>query len=109
MAKQFDPLEPLPDHLADTGPIRRVSEGAGWRRAVGFISLIGAAALTIATALLLLNGTQNPQPQPLPQNATLAPTTTTETIQATTAPQNTPVIVSAPATLSSQVIAVLLS
>ena len=29
MAQQFDPYEPVPDHLADTGPIRRVKDGFG--------------------------------------------------------------------------------
>ena len=111
MAKQFDPLEPLPDHLADTGPIRRVSEVSGWRRLIGFISLIGAAALTIATALLLLtnDNPSNPQPQPPVQQATLAPTSTSEAIQATTAPQSNPSDSSVPATLSPDRIAALLS
>lgn len=49
--------EPLPDHLADTGPITPIRDEepvSAWRRAVGLISLLLAAALTIATAALLL-------------------------------------------------------
>src|SRR5882724_3251429 len=103
MAHQFDPYEPLPDHLADTGPIRRVKEVSGWRRVVGLISLIGAAGLTIATALLILTSntlTQTPNPvQPTTNaNATSAPTLEAPTAQ----PQTNPAVQAngAPATLS---------
>ena len=89
MSQPFDPYEPVPDHLADTGPIRRVQEVAGWRRAFGFISLIGAAGLTIATALLILR----PTPAtlvPNPIQPTSAPATTENIAQATAAPQTNP-------------------
>jgi len=73
MAQQFDPYEPIPDHLADTGPIRPIKTVSGWRRALGVLSLLGAAGLTIATALLLLTPTPSPVPiDTLP--ATDAPT-----------------------------------
>src|SRR5262245_24362068 len=85
MSQQFDPYEPLPDHLADTGPIRRVQEVAPWRRAVGLISLIGAAALTIATALLILR--PNSMPTPNPVEPTNLPATVENIVQPTTAPQ----------------------
>ncbi len=58
-----DPLhEPPIDPLADTNPslsirpveLQQPEPLAGWRRAVGLLSLLGAAGLTIATALLLL-------------------------------------------------------
>jgi len=55
--------EPIPDHLADTGRIKTVQDVPAWRRTVGFLSLIGAAALTVATALLLL-APNNPTPAP---------------------------------------------
>jgi murein DD-endopeptidase MepM/ murein hydrolase activator NlpD len=109
MAKQFDPLEPLPDHLADTGPIRRVETVSGWRRAVGFVSLIGAAALTLAT-VLLLTSSPNPEPQPQPDAATFAPTTPADVpLQATAQPTSTPTIEAIPSTLSADAISVLLS
>ncbi len=110
MSQQYDPYEPLPDHLADTGPIRRVKEVAGWRRVVGLISLIGAAGLTIATALLVLS----PSPSPAPNNpipATDAPTSAPDVAAPTTQPQVNPVVPSdgAPATLSPDVIAMLMT
>jgi len=86
MSQQFDPYEPLPDHLADTGPIRRVQEVAPWRRAVGFISLIGAAGLTIATALLILRPAPA-TPVPNPIAPTTAPTTVENVTQPTSVPQ----------------------
>lgn len=55
MSNEFESYEPLPDHLADTGPIHPVRDALPfWRRAVGLLSLFGAVALTIATALLLI-------------------------------------------------------
>jgi murein DD-endopeptidase MepM/ murein hydrolase activator NlpD len=58
MSMQF-PREPAPDHLADTGPARAVRANhqqplEGWRRTVGCVSLIGAVALTLGAAALLL-------------------------------------------------------
>jgi murein DD-endopeptidase MepM/ murein hydrolase activator NlpD len=109
MAQQFDPREPLPDHLADTGPVRRVNEVASWRRVVGFVSLLGAAALTIATAFLLLRSTPvTPSP-----DSTAAPTNSVElTVAPTTAPEQvTPVLpsVGEQATLSPDGLTALLS
>jgi murein DD-endopeptidase MepM/ murein hydrolase activator NlpD len=55
MSNEFDSYEPLPDHLADTGPIHSVRDSLPlWRRLVGLLSLLGAATLTVATALLLI-------------------------------------------------------
>ena len=108
MAQQFDPREPLPDHLADTGPIQRVNEVAGWRRVVGFVSLLGAAALTIATALLLLRTTTS-TPSP---DSTPAPTNAVElTVAPTNPPQVSPVLpsVGEQATLSPDSLSALLS
>ncbi len=62
--------EPPIDPLADTNPSLTIREvrlerqaTSGWRRAVGFVSLIGAALLTIATAILLMSPTNPPAPQ----------------------------------------------
>lgn len=109
MGQQFDPYEPLPDHLADTGPIRSVQEVAGWRRAVGLLSLLGAAGLTIATILLLLTPASNPAPTPPP--ATDAPTSAPEVIVPTATPQENQAVQpdSPPATLSPDRLALLLS
>lgn len=122
MAQQFDPREPLPDHLADTGPIRRiderrVNEVAGWRRVVGFVSLLGAAALTIATALLLLRTTPvtpSPDSTAQPTNSvelTAAPTTAPDVVnpvlpsvdaQATLSPDNLAALLSTPVAMLDQ-------
>lgn len=69
--------EPPIDPLADTNPsivmrkvqLSQASATAPWRRMVGFLSLIGAAVLTIATTLVLMS--PNPQPS---QPTTAAPT-----------------------------------
>lgn len=67
--------EPIPDHLADTGRVQTVRDLPTWRRIVGFVSLLGAAALTIATALILLTPTPvTPTPDTIA--ATLSPTAT---------------------------------
>lgn len=67
--------EPPIDPLADTNPsltIKPVStnEVAGWRRAVGLISLLGAAGLTIASALLLVAPSGESPVPPAPATAT---------------------------------------
>lgn len=55
MSNEFESYEPLPDHLADTGPSRPVQDSLPlWRRLVGLFSILGAAGLTVATALLLI-------------------------------------------------------
>ena len=53
MSQNF--IEP-PPHLDDTNPIRPIGDTSlpAWRRAVGFISLLIAAGLTVGTALLLI-------------------------------------------------------
>src|SRR3954447_6112341 len=89
MSQQFDPYEPLPEHLADTGPIRRVQEVAPWRRAVGFVSLLGAAGLTIATALLILRP-NSATPTPNVSDPTSVPATIENVVQPTSIPQTNP-------------------
>ncbi len=71
--------EPIPDHLADTGRVTPVRDISAWRRVVGFVSLLGAAALTAATALILLTPSDTvPTPAPNITDATLiSPTATT--------------------------------
>ncbi len=69
--------EPPIDPLADTNPslsMQPVDLGGdaeetlpGWRRLAGFASLVAAAVLTIATALLLLWPASTPEPEPIPQ------------------------------------------
>ncbi|NDJ61583.1 MAG: peptidoglycan DD-metalloendopeptidase family protein [Chloroflexi bacterium] len=90
MSEQRHNYEPLPDHLADTGPNRPVRPPmSGWRRAVGVLSLLGAALLTVGTAALLLL----PRPAAPPVDPgldvaapTLDPTPISTTIPATAAP-----------------------
>jgi murein DD-endopeptidase MepM/ murein hydrolase activator NlpD len=85
MSYNYPPEEPTPDHLEDTNPIRIthlddtnpirpvLERGRlpAWRRLVGAFSLIGALALTVATAALLLtppNDSTQPIPQPTDTN-----------------------------------------
>jgi murein DD-endopeptidase MepM/ murein hydrolase activator NlpD len=77
MSDEFERYEPLPDHLADTGPSSPVRDTVPfWRRALGLVSLLGAVALTIATALLLiLPGATPVDNQRLPTSA-MQPTNT---------------------------------
>ncbi|MFN8452239.1 MAG: LysM peptidoglycan-binding domain-containing M23 family metallopeptidase [Anaerolineae bacterium] len=109
MGQPFDPYEPLPDHLADTGPIRRVQEVTGWRRVVGFLSLLGAVGLTVATALLLL--TPSSSPEQVPPAVTNQPTNSPEAVVPTSTPQENQVVQpdSIPATLSPDEMAQLLA
>lgn len=77
-------IEPPIDPLADTNPsltIRQVPPPpiSGWRKTVGVISLLGAAVLTAATALILISPTPGPiaaQPSPAPATTVLDPTAT---------------------------------
>jgi len=78
--------EPIPDHLADTGRVQTVSDISAWRRVVGFVSLLGAAALTAATALLLLMPADVPTPTPNTDAATVISPTATTFIPPTTDP-----------------------
>jgi murein DD-endopeptidase MepM/ murein hydrolase activator NlpD len=78
--------EPIPDHLADTGRVQTVSDISAWRRVVGFVSLLGAAALTAATALLLLTPADVPTPTPNTDAATVISPTATTFIPPTTDP-----------------------
>jgi murein DD-endopeptidase MepM/ murein hydrolase activator NlpD len=88
MSQQFDPNEPLPDHLADTGQLLPVrgNEVSGWRRALGCVSLLGAVALTVAAALLILSPTPAPAPLPTPSDSTAEATTAPETLAETLPP-----------------------
>lgn len=114
MSKQFDPYEPLPDHLADTGQVRAVTgnEASGWRRALGCISLLGAAGLTIAAALLILSPSPAPTPPPIQPDVTAVPTNGPETIAETLSPPTIePEVQSGqiPAVLSPDTMAAILS
>lgn len=88
MSDEFEGYEPLPDHLADTGPSHPVQDTLPfWRRALGFISLIGAAALTLATALLLATPGAPPTDNTLlaataTNDSSLQPTETTAAVVA---------------------------
>lgn len=60
--------EPTPDHLADTGPVRSVRVGrmSPVKRIIGVVALLGAAALTLGTAVVLLTPeSTTPQPAPI--------------------------------------------
>lgn len=104
--------EPVPDHLADTGPSRAIRDAdllPAWRRSVGFLSLVGAVILTIATTLVLLlpnEETPDPvvptQPNPTLPAATIPP-------QPTTAPGETAVPVAVLPTMSAEEAAALLA
>lgn len=110
--------EPPIDPLADTNPsltvqkvqVQQVPEIAGWRRFVGLVSLLGAAALTVGTAIMLFAPT--PQVQ-----VTLPPPTTENVIPPTALPTDSPpVATSVPvevplgaATISPEIAAAILS
>lgn len=73
--------EPPIDPLADTNPSLTIEPvqpqdagGAGWRRTVGLLSLLGAAGLTIATALLLITPPDKPAGLPAVPTATSSDT-----------------------------------
>lgn len=75
-------VEPPIDPLADTNPsltIKQVDLGErplpGWRRTAGLVSLLAAAALTVATTLILLS-----------------PTPTTETLESTPGQTDNPIV-----------------
>jgi len=63
MSQPYMPDEPVPDHLADTGPIQairssqemRQAHTPGWQRWFGLISLLGATMLTIGAMLIMLS------------------------------------------------------
>ncbi len=84
MSYPFRDGEPLPDHLADTGPMKSIRDAGrlpAWRRAVGLFSLLGAAALTVATLVLVFGPPVQPTPVALPTEvpatATVPPPTLT--------------------------------
>ena len=63
MSQPYIPEEPVPDHLADTGPIQAIRNSRemqqvqtpGWQRWFGLISLLGATMLTIGAMLIMLS------------------------------------------------------
>ncbi len=111
--------EPPIDPLADTNPsltIRPVELGErslpAWRRAVGFISLLLAAGLTVGTALILASPAPAPPPAlPLPTSEQTQTTTAAATLVATPVPAEPVINVStnAAAPLDPQVVAALLN
>ena len=70
MSQPYMPDEPVPDHLADTGPIQairssqemRQAHTPGWQRWFGLISLLGATMLTIGAMLIMLSPNEPPVP-----------------------------------------------
>jgi murein DD-endopeptidase MepM/ murein hydrolase activator NlpD len=71
--------EPVPDYMADTGPIQAVRDAdaplPAWRRAMGCASLLGATALTLASVFILVGdgGSVNGAPGNGLAGAVLAP------------------------------------
>ncbi|KXK18872.1 MAG: hypothetical protein UZ15_CFX003002125 [Chloroflexi bacterium OLB15] len=64
MNDDFYQDEPTPDHLADTGKVHTIrSSGAGGRRGIGALLLVGALALTGATLLVLMLPATQPTPE----------------------------------------------
>jgi murein DD-endopeptidase MepM/ murein hydrolase activator NlpD len=114
MSDEFEGYEPLPDHLADTGPSKPVRDSLPvWRRAVGLISLIGAAALTVATALLLTTSTTPPDNTQLSESvindSTTQPTSTPAEIAALPTAEQSGGVINVLPTLDPATIAGLLS
>ncbi len=74
LSSHLDDTNPIPVIRADdTSPIRAIRDDdqvPGWRRVVGAVSLVGAAALTIGTAVLLLTPPEPPPTEVIPQAAT---------------------------------------
>lgn len=115
MSKEFEGYEPLPDHLADTGPSKPVRDSLPvWRRAVGLISLIGAAALTVATALLLTtSGTPPPNTlqisNPVVNDSSAQPTSTAAEVAALPTTEQSSGLINIVPTLDPATVAQLLS
>lgn len=91
MSKSLYPDEPVPDHLADTGPVQSVrdlppaqSGTRSWQRVVGLFSLIGATLLTIGAIVIMLSPEPNDPEPPVVLNAT---TTAEEDVIPTATPQ----------------------
>ncbi|MEZ4667091.1 MAG: M23 family metallopeptidase [Anaerolineae bacterium] len=88
--------EPPIDPLADTNPsmtvqkvqLHKQPDVAGWRRVVGLVSLLGAVALTIGTAVMLF------APTPAPQ-VTFPPPTVENVISPTALPTEAPPLATA--------------
>ncbi len=90
-------IEEPPHHLDDTSPTRSIRGETlpAWRRLVGLICLLGAAALTIASAFLLLMPASTPEDTALP-----APTQTDEPTQVVAeVPSETPFAITVPTDL----------
>jgi murein DD-endopeptidase MepM/ murein hydrolase activator NlpD len=103
--------EPTPEYLADTGQVKALRPIPAWRRAVGFLCLLGALGLTAATAYLVFSPPDAPAPAPnLNTEATLPPTAT---LPATTIAEVAPTVagdtVAALPTLAPEQISALLS
>lgn len=94
MSQPYMQDEPVPDHLADTGPIQPIRNNPpsapGWQKVIGLVSLVGATVLTIAAMLMMLAPAPAPQPPDQPvvvgdndagEPTTTAPTLTPETQQ----------------------------
>lgn len=79
MTQPFIPEEPVPDHLADTGPCEavvlereRAQSRTASQRIFGLFSLLGATALTVAAMILMiLPGGSQGVPDTPPNNTTI--------------------------------------
>jgi hypothetical protein len=120
MSQQFIPDEPVPDHLADTGPGQAVLDErenapTAIQRVAGLFSLLGATVLTVAAmVLIVLPGNNTSGPNPPPDNPINVQPIATSTAQADTAletqPTGEPVneIISLP-TMNAQAVADILA
>jgi murein DD-endopeptidase MepM/ murein hydrolase activator NlpD len=65
-----EPLEPLADHMSDTGRVVSVRAGASpAQKVIGALALLGALGLTVATVAMLIIPTEN---TPAPQDSSVA-------------------------------------
>lgn len=113
MSEDFERIPPA-DPMADTNPMAALRELPLplWRRAVGLFSLLGAAALTIASAVIIAMPAAAPTPIPAPETSTaisptaLPPTPIPVDVLASAA---TPEIIAAAPTISPEQIAEILA
>ncbi len=95
-------VEPPIDPLADTNPSLTIREVApptrGWQKALGILSLLGAAALTAATAFVLISPAPSAMPTSAPETATTAAVVPTD-VQPTLEPM---VVAAQPLILDAQ-------
>lgn len=94
MSQPFMQDDPVPDHLADTGPIQAIRSSReipkvqtpGWQRWFGLVSLIGATLLTLGAMLMMLA----PNPAPPGPDQPVVPENTTNDQDTVALPTATP-------------------